>query len=84
MTIQLPDEFAAELEQHQDRLKEVLLLGLLQIKIQEALLLYGRGLVSIGRAAELTGLTVDDLIRQARAAGVHPRFSQEMVQGELE
>ena len=83
MTIQIPDEFAQELQQYKDRLREILLLGLTQLRVQEALMLYGRGLVSIGRAAELAGLPIDEMTRHAREAGVHPRFSEEMVKEEL-
>lgn len=65
--IEIPDERLQELEAYKDRLGEILLLGLSQIKIQEALLLYQRGLVSLGRAAELTGLSEQEMMRQARA-----------------
>ena len=41
--IEIPDERLAELEAYKDRLGELLLLGLSQVKIQEAILLYQRG-----------------------------------------
>jgi len=47
------------------------------------LLLYSRGLVSFGRAAELASLSEKEMIRHARAAGYQPRWSEEMVQEEL-
>ena len=65
-----------------DRLGELLLLGLSQIKIQEVLLLYQRGLVSFGRAAELTGLSEQEMVRQAKAFGVFPRWSEKMAEEE--
>ena len=68
---------------HQDKLKEVILLGLRQLKTQEALMLYSHGVVSFERAAELAGLSRQELIRQARAAGIQPRSSEDMVQAEL-
>jgi predicted HTH domain antitoxin len=83
MVLEVPDELAQKLGPYQDRLKEVMLLGLLQLKTQEALLLYGRGLVSFARAAELAGLSRSDMARQARAFGVKPRWSEQMVQEEL-
>jgi len=81
--IEIPDERWAEVQAYKDRLGELLLLGLSQIKIQEALLLYQRGLVSFGRAAELAGLSEQEMMRQARAFGVHPRWSQTMVEDEV-
>lgn len=83
LVIEVPTELAEEIKPYQDRLREVLLLGLLQLKVQEALLLYKRGLVSFGRAAELAGLSKQEMIRQARAFGVQPRWSERMVQEEL-
>jgi predicted HTH domain antitoxin len=83
VVIDIPDELAQEFSLYQDRLKELILLGLNQVRIQEALLLYRRGLVSLARAAELAGLSREDMVRQARAFGVQPRWSEQMVQEEL-
>jgi hypothetical protein len=81
--IEIPDERLPELEAYKDKLGELLLLGLSQIKIQEALLLYQRGIISIGRAAELSGVSEQDIIRHARALGISPRWSETMLEGEL-
>jgi len=83
VAIEIPDELVQEFKPYQDRLREVILLGLSQLRIQEALLLYKRGLISFGRAAELAGLSRQEMIRQARAFGVQPRWSEQMVQEEL-
>jgi len=83
MIVEIPDEVVAQLKPYQDRLPELMLLGLHQIKAQEALLLYNRGLISFARAAELAGLSRDEMIRQARASGVKPRWSEQMTQEEL-
>ena len=80
--IDISDDKLAELEPYKDRLGELLLLGLSQIKIQEVLLLYQRGLLSFGRAAELAGLSEQEMIRQARAFGVVPRWSEKMAEEE--
>lgn len=82
-TVEIPDERLQELEAYKDRLGELLLLGLSQIKIQEALLLYQRGLISFGRAAELAGLSKPEMMRQARAFGVHPRWTEKTVEEEV-
>jgi len=81
--IEIPDERLAELEAYKDRLGELLLLGLSQVKIQEAILLYQRGVISLGRAAELAGLTEQEMARQARALGVSPHWTAEMLKDEL-
>ncbi|MBT3185812.1 MAG: antitoxin [Deltaproteobacteria bacterium] len=82
-TIEIPDERLPELEAYRDRLGELLLLGLAQAKIQEALLFYKHGSVSFGRAAELAGLTEQELMQQARAIGIEPDWTESMVEEEL-
>ena len=81
--IEIPEERLPELEAYRDRLGELLLLGLSQVKIHEALLLYQRGSVSLGRAAELAGLPEHEMVQQARAAGIGPRWTEKMVGEEL-
>jgi hypothetical protein len=83
MIVEVPDELVAQLTPYQDRLPELMLLGLHQIKAQEALLLYNRGLISFARAAELAGLSRSEMIGQARAAGIKPRWSEQMAQEDL-
>ena len=82
-TVEIPDDRFGELNQYKDRLGELLLLGLSQVKIQEALLLYKRQLVSFGRAAELAGLPEQEMIYQARALGIQPHWEEEMGEEEL-
>ncbi len=81
--VEIPDERLKEVEAYKDRLGELLLLGLSQIKLQEAVFLYQRGLVSFGRAAELAGLPEQEMMRHALAFGVRPRWSETMAQEEL-
>jgi len=83
-TVEIPDERLVELDGYKDRLGELLLLGLAQIKVHEALYLYKRGLVSFGRASEIAGLSQQELMRQAKADGIQPRWSEKMVKEELE
>jgi predicted HTH domain antitoxin len=82
-TIEIPDDRLEDLDAYRDRLGEILLLGLSQIKIQEALVLYRRGLVSMGRAAELAVISESGMVQQARAAGIHPRWSELQAEAEL-
>jgi hypothetical protein len=82
-SVEIPDERLKELDAYKDRLGELLLLGLSQIRVQESLLLYQRGLISFGRAAELAGLSEQEMAQQARAFGVHPRWTIKMIEEEL-
>ena len=81
--IELPEDLARQVGPYQGRLQELVLLGLSQLKAQEALTLYTRGIVSFARAAEIAGLSGPEMIRQARAFGIRPRWSEQMVEEEL-
>ena len=83
LEINVPDELAGELRPYQDRIQDVLVLGLRQVKIDEALDLYDRGFISFGRAVELAGIQREELVREARAAGIGPRWIEETVREEL-
>ena len=83
VTVEIPADIVQDFEPYQDRLREIILLGLTQLKVQEALLLYRRGIVPLGRAAEIARLSMPEMIRQARAFGVEPRWSEKMVDEEL-
>ena len=83
VVIELSDEQAQQVEPYRGRLREIMLLGLSQVKIHEALLLYTRGLVSFARAAQMAGVERPEMTRQARAFSIQPRWSDEMVQDEL-
>lgn len=82
MNVDIPEEFMSEFELRHGMLREVLLLGLRQLRINEVLLLYKQGVVSLGRAAELTNLSRQELIQQARAAGIEPRWSDDMLRAQ--
>jgi predicted HTH domain antitoxin len=81
--IELPEDLARQVGPYQGRLQELVLLGLSQLKAQEALTLYSRGIVSFARAAEIAELSRPEMIRQARAFGIRPRWSVQMVEEEL-
>jgi predicted HTH domain antitoxin len=53
-------------------------------KPREFLALYTRGIVSFARAAELAGLSRQEMIRQARALGIQPSSTAQMFEAELE
>ena len=81
--VEIPEARLPELPACQTKLGELLLLGLSQMKIQESLFLYQRGLISFARAAELAGVSQREMIRQARAFGFSPRWDAKMVEAEV-
>lgn len=83
LIIDIPDDLKDAVDPYRDRLREVLLLGLHAMKVQESLHLYREGVVSFARAAELAGVSRQEMIRHARAVGVQPRWSQDMVAEEM-
>lgn len=83
VTIELPDDLARQVGGYEDRLQDLVRLGLAQLKAQEALSLYTRGIISFARAAEIAELPRDEMIRQARAQGIRPKWSAEMAEDEL-
>jgi len=83
MLIEVSDELGLKLTPYRDKLSELIQLGWQQLKIQEALTLYKRGIISFERAAELAELSIQEMIRQARSLGIQPHWSEEMVQEEL-
>jgi predicted HTH domain antitoxin len=82
-TVEISEEQLVELGKYKDRWTELLLLGFTQMKIEEALILYQKGVVSFGRGAELAGISQHDMMRQAMARGIETRWSEAMVEEEL-
>lgn len=83
VSVEIPVEWLKPLELRRDTLREVILLGLSQLRIREALEFYERGLISLARAAEIGGLAREEMMRYARAYGMEPKWNQEMMAEEL-
>ncbi len=83
MMVEIPEDLVDEFEVHRDKLREIFILGLRQLKVQESLHLYREGVVSLERAAELAGISTREMIQQAIALGIKPRWSEKMVAEEL-
>ncbi|MDZ7760811.1 MAG: UPF0175 family protein [Desulfovermiculus sp.] len=81
--VEIPDERYAELDKYKDKFTELLLLGLSQMKIEEALVLYQKGLVSFARGSELAGISQDEMMKQATARGIKPLWSDKMIEEEM-
>lgn len=82
LTITLPASLAHELgSATQDFLADLLARGLREVKVERALERYARGGMSFGAAAQLAGVSQDDLARYAR--GMEPPFSAQTLAEEL-
>jgi predicted HTH domain antitoxin len=83
LKIDVPDDLAGELEPYRGRLVELLIRGLHQTKLEEALGLYIGAEMSFARAVELAGVSRHDLESLALARGIRPRWSEETARQEL-
>lgn len=54
-------------------------LGLQQLRIEEALMLYQRGLISLWKAATMAEIPLREMILQAAARGYEPAVDDEML-----
>jgi predicted HTH domain antitoxin len=64
-------------------IRQIFELGLTQLKIEIAFRRYREGGISLGYAAHLVGIPKREIILQARARGMIPRFSEQTVREEL-
>ena len=84
ITVEVSEEFLQEIPLHdQAMVRQIFELGLTQLKIEMALRRYREGGVSLGYAARLAGVPKREMILQARARGIMPRFSEQTLQEEL-
>jgi hypothetical protein len=82
--VEIPEEWLQGLDwDRQALMREVIRLGVHQIKVRRALEMYRTGSCSLGYAAEQEGLAKSDLIREARARGMEPLFDEQTVREEL-
>ena len=83
ITLEVPEDIAQRLKQHPLDLIEILTLGLRQEeRIRFALQEYQANRASIGHAAYLAGLTVQEMIEQAVKHGVEPHSDERMIREE--
>ncbi len=83
IVVEIPADLADTLTERRDMLPEILQLGLRQLKIREVLTFYEEGIISLARAAELAGIPLREMMREARARGIEPQWNEKMVVEEL-
>jgi predicted HTH domain antitoxin len=85
ITVEIPERWLQDLDWHQEALvQEIIQLGTYQFKVRQALEMYQAGGGSLGYAAEKSGLSKRDLIREARARGIEPPFDEQTVREEID
>lgn len=77
MAVELPKEAEGLSE---EEVQQALLVGFREMRIEKALVLLRRGGVSVWKAAEVAGLSLREMIEEARKRGVEPRVTDEMVE----
>lgn len=83
MTIEIPDDLADKIRPYEKNLQELIVIGLTQLRIQEALALFKRGNISLWKAARLADIPLREMIMHASAQGPKPQIDEQMKEEEL-
>ena len=81
--LEIPQTLLEKYQIDENLLERTIEIGLKQLRIEEALALYSKGLISLWKAAEMAGLTLQEMVRHANLHGCKPRFDFRMIQEEL-
>jgi uncharacterized protein (DUF433 family)/predicted HTH domain antitoxin len=82
--VEVPEEWLQDLEGDRSTvMREIVRLGVYQLRVRRALEMYQTGAGSFGYVAEKAGLSKRDLVREARARGIEPPFDEQTVHEEL-
>ena len=76
MTVELPKE-AEKLSG--EEIEQLFLIGLREMRTEKALIVLRKGDISVWKAAGIAGLSLRDMIEEARKRGVEPRVTDEMI-----
>ncbi|MGC1121797.1 MAG: UPF0175 family protein [Candidatus Methanofastidiosia archaeon] len=55
-----------------------------EMKIEKALHLYEKGKISMAKAAELTDVSLSEMMTQASARGLKPLFDKKMIEEDMQ
>jgi predicted HTH domain antitoxin len=84
ITVEISEDLLREIPlQDKAVIRQIFELGLTQLKVEVVLRRYREGGMSLGYAARLAGVPKREMILQARARGIMPRFSEQTVREEL-
>ena len=83
ITIEISDELLRELEPYRNQLDELLRIGLRELKMAQALGIYRKGGLSLGKAARLAGVSRREMAQYAVSQGVLAAHDEEMIREEI-
>jgi predicted HTH domain antitoxin len=83
VTITIPEELSAQLGPYQDRLDELLRIGLGEMKKTQARALFRKGNLSLWKAARLAGVSLRDMTEYAVSQGLRAMPDEETEREEL-
>ena len=83
ITVKIPRTWIKGLPEEELTLKQIIRLGIYHYKVERAIQLYRDGVGSLGYVAEQTGLSKQDLIREARHHNIDPEYSEQTIKEEL-
>ena len=83
LIIELPLELAVQMPEKQAERQQVIVLGLIQLRIKKALEEYRQGDCSLAYAAKQAGVSLWEMIPFAYAYGLSPRIDPDLLKEEL-
>ena len=83
--LEIPNDILKDIDiKDPSQLKEILRIGIKQMKIEKALHSYREGNISIAKAAELADISLSEMIMQASARGLKPLYDEKMIEEEMQ
>lgn len=83
IVVEVPEGLVKELEAYKGNLGEVLALGLRQIKMQQALVLFKETGVSLWKAARIAGVSLREMTQYAVSQGLRATCDDKTLEEEL-
>ena len=81
--VEVPESLVKELEAYRGNVGEILALGLRQIKMQQALVLFRDAGVSLWKAARIAGVSLREMTQYAVSQGLRATCDEETLEEEV-
>jgi len=83
VTITIPEDLSAQLGPYQDKLDELLRIGLSELKKTQALALFRKGNISLWKAARIADVSLREMTEYAVSQGLRATSDKETEREEL-
>lgn len=83
VTITIPEDLSAQLGPYQDKLDELLRIGLSEVKKTQALALFRKGNISLWKAARIADVSLREMTEYAVSQGLRATSNEETEREEL-